>query len=132
MTIGASNFLEEFAKDVQKVAFPDVRLCPTSGCLETLTGKQIYCSDKCRKRNARASGYSNVGETTTLRLSSRRSKKLGKYLSRFKFNERPYDIESGRMKTLESGRAKALTVDELHALWVTYPDLLRVLLGIRI
>lgn len=129
MTIDASNFLEEFAKDVQKVAFPNVRVCPRSGCFEILTGKQTFHSDACRKAYARASGYSNGGETT-LRLSPELSKKLGEYLSRFNANERPDEIETERMKTLESGKARALIVEEIRSLWETYPDTLSVLFGI--
>ena len=126
-----NDFLMKFAKDVQKAALKDGLLCPVSDCFNVLTGKQTFCSDRCRKRYARAGGYYNGGETT-LRLSTKVSRELGKYLGRFKTNERPYDIESERMKTLESGRAKVLTLEEIRNLWECYPDLLSVLLGLRV
>ncbi len=116
------------------------RICPVCE-VKLLHGREETCSDKCRKKQSRLGLYRSPRSNgkpkkkkreTELSLSSKDSKKLGEYLSRFEAHARPRYIENDRMKSLEGGRAKVITTDEIRDLRECYPDLLRVLLGISV
>ncbi len=133
MTFTRFPFIYQFAKDVHKMAYPDVRLCPRSGCGKILTGKQTFHSDACRKAYAREGGYSKKPKKVTrIELSEDTSKKIGDHVGSFTAGDYPRGISRERMKEIKDGRATFLTTAELCLLYESFPNILFVILGIRI
>ena len=116
-----------------------IRICPVCQ-VKLLHGREETCSDKCRKKLSRMSQYRERSNgkpktekrETALNLSSKDSKNLGEYLSRFKAPDRPENIKVDRMRSLEAGRAKVLSGEEIRDLCLVYPQVIEILFGIRL
>lgn len=108
------------------------RICPVCNA-KVLQGKSETCSDACRMQLSRKNRYlerSNGRPKNRVLFSVSGRKKFGDYLSFFPVSNRPPGIDFERMKELESGRAKSVSSYEICQLYESYPDILRVLLGI--
>ena len=98
-------------------------VCPVCGENE-LVGKQSVCSGRCRQRLYKQ----NRGRPDTkLMLSSEGAKALGKCVSKFTMDSRPDYLSPEKWKDIRKGKAKSLTIIELHKLWLAIPDVLDVL-----